>query len=68
MSNRRDTPTAGAAQGGAVKRTELDADRRKAEEESKASPASKPGGFNNDPDDPTNPNEARERTLKKIRR
>jgi hypothetical protein len=68
MSNRRDTPTAGAAQGAAIKRTDLDADRRKAEEESKAPPASKPGGFNNDPDDPTNPNEARERTLKKIRR
>ena len=43
-------------------------DERQAEEESKAQPASKPGGFKNDPDDPTNPNEVRERTLKKIKR
>jgi hypothetical protein len=43
-------------------------DERQAEEESKANPASKPGGFKNDPDDPTNPNEVRERHLKKIKR
>jgi hypothetical protein len=43
-------------------------DERQAEEESQATPASKPGGFKNDPDDPTNPNEVRERTLKKIKR
>jgi hypothetical protein len=43
-------------------------DERQAEEESQAKPASKPGGFPNDPDDPTNPNEVRERHLNKIKR
>lgn len=43
-------------------------DERQADEESKAKPASKPGGFKNDPKDPANPNEVRERTLKKINR
>ena len=43
-------------------------DERQAEEESKADPISKPGGFKNDPPDPTNPNEVRERHLKKINR
>jgi hypothetical protein len=43
-------------------------DQRQAEQESKADTASKPGGFKNDPDDPTNPNEVRERHLKKIKR
>ena len=42
-------------------------DERQAEEESQAKPASKPGSFPNDPDDPTNPNEARERHLNKIK-
>jgi hypothetical protein len=42
-------------------------DERQAEEESRADTASKPGGFNNDPDDPKNPNEVRERHLKKIK-
>jgi hypothetical protein len=42
-------------------------DERQAEEESQAKPASKPGGFPNDPDDPTNPNEVRERHLNKIK-
>jgi hypothetical protein len=42
-------------------------DERQAEEESNADTVSKPGGFNNDPDDPTNPNEVRERHLKKIK-
>jgi hypothetical protein len=41
-------------------------DERQAEEEGQAKPASKPGGFKNDPNDPTNPNEVRERHLKKI--
>jgi hypothetical protein len=41
-------------------------DQRQAEEESQADTVSKPGGFNNQPDDPTNPNEVRERHLKKI--
>ena len=43
-------------------------DERQAEEEGKANTVSKPGGFPNDPDDPTNPNEVRERHLKKIKR
>lgn len=43
-------------------------DERQAEQESKAHTVSKPGGFKNDPDDPTNPNEVRERALKKIER
>ena len=38
-----------------------------AEEECKAQTISKPGGFRNDPDDPTNPNEVRERYLMKLR-
>ena len=42
-------------------------DERQAEEENRADTASKPGGFNNDPDDPKNPNEVRERHLKKIK-
>jgi hypothetical protein len=43
-------------------------DQRQAEEEGNADTVSKPGGFPNDPDDPTNPNEVRERHLKKIKR
>ena len=43
-------------------------DERQAEEESRAEPISRPGGFDNDPKDPTNPNEVRERHLKKIKR
>ena len=42
-------------------------DERQAEEEGNAETVSKPGGFDNDPDDPRNPNEVRERHLKKIR-
>ncbi|MDP9089050.1 MAG: hypothetical protein M3O26_09965 [Pseudomonadota bacterium] len=41
-------------------------DERQAEQEAAAETVSKPGGFDNDPDDPTNPNEVRERHLKKI--
>jgi hypothetical protein len=41
-------------------------DQHQAEAEAKADSASEPGGFSNDPDDPTNPNEVRERHLKKI--
>ncbi|HEX3397699.1 MAG TPA: hypothetical protein VHS76_13425 [Steroidobacteraceae bacterium] len=43
-------------------------DEIQAEEESKAGTVSRPGGFKNQPDDPTNPNEVRERHLKKIKR
>jgi hypothetical protein len=42
-------------------------DRLQAEEERKAQTLSRPGGFRNDPDDPTNPNEVRERYLIKLR-
>jgi hypothetical protein len=40
---------------------------RQADEENKADSVSKPGGFANDPDDPKNPNEARERHQRKVR-
>ncbi len=43
-------------------------DERQAEEESKAPTVSRPGGFQNDPDDPTNPNEVRERHNRQLRR
>jgi hypothetical protein len=43
-------------------------DERQAEEEAKADTVSKPGGFDNDPDDPANPNEVRERHLEKIKK
>lgn len=42
-------------------------DELQAEEESKADTVSRPGCFYNDPDDPTNPNEVRERYLRKLR-
>ena len=42
-------------------------DEIQAEEERKAGTISTPGGFHNDPDVPTNPNEARERYLRKLR-
>jgi hypothetical protein len=44
-----------------------DKNERKGIEESKHDTVSKPGGFENDPDDPTNPNEAIERHRRKIR-
>jgi hypothetical protein len=43
-------------------------DQRQAEEENEQPTISKPGGFRNDPDDPKNPCEVRERHLKKINR
>lgn len=42
-------------------------DERQADDEAAAETVSKPGGFGNDPDDPTNPNEVRERHLKNIK-
>ena len=42
-------------------------DEHQAEKETQAETVSKPGGFDNDPDDPTNPNEVRERHLKKLK-
>jgi hypothetical protein len=40
---------------------------KQAIEESKQETVSRPGGFDNDPDDPTNPNEAIERHRRKLR-
>jgi hypothetical protein len=40
----------------------------KAIEESHKDTVSRPGGFRNDPDDPTSPNEAIERSRRKLRR
>jgi hypothetical protein len=39
----------------------------KAAREGKAETVSRPGGFKNDPDDPTNPNEAIERSRRALR-
>lgn len=44
-----------------------DKNERKAIEESRKPTVSRPGGFKNDPDDPTNPNEAIERHRRKLR-
>jgi hypothetical protein len=41
---------------------------RQGEEKSRPNTGSKPGAFHNDPDDPANPNEVRERHLEKIKR
>jgi hypothetical protein len=45
-----------------------DSNEKKAIEENKHPSVSRPGGFKNDPDDPTNPNEAIERTRRNLRR
>lgn len=42
------------------------ADDKQAEKERQSGSASRPGGFRNDPDDASNPNEVRERHLKKV--
>jgi hypothetical protein len=47
--------------------THPDKNEQKAIDESKEQTVSKPGGFANDPDDPTNPNEAIERHRRKLR-
>jgi hypothetical protein len=62
-----ETPRSGSDKGKSAD-TGKSKDERQAEEESNADTVSKPGGFPNDPDDPTNPNEVRERHLKKIKR
>ena len=67
LSAATEKPHAGSGKGKALD-TGKSKDERQAEEESKADPVSKPGGFKNDPNDPTNPNEVRERHLKKIKR
>jgi hypothetical protein len=43
-------------------------EEKQAEKERQSEPASRPGGFQNDPNDPSNPNEVRERHLKKVDR
>jgi len=50
--------------GAAVEPGQRTARERQAERERRQEPATKPGGFQNDPDDPSNPNEVRERHLK----
>jgi hypothetical protein len=67
LSTRSERSRPGSGKGKAVE-TGKSKDERQAEEESTADPVSKPGGFKNDPNDPTNPNEVRERHLKKIKR
>jgi hypothetical protein len=42
-------------------------DELQAEEERKADTVSRLGGFRNDPDDPTHPDEVRERYLRRLR-
>jgi hypothetical protein len=66
LSTASEQPHRGSKKGKALDRGKS-TDERQAEEESKADTVSKPGGFKNDPDDPTNPNEVRERHLKKIK-
>jgi hypothetical protein len=53
--------------GAAVDPVQRSADERKGLEERQQQPATKPGGFKNDPDDPSNPNEVRERHLKTVK-
>jgi hypothetical protein len=53
------------AAGAATPQRKLDP---KAVRESQEETVSRPGGFRNDPDDPTSPNEAIERSRKKLRR
>ena len=44
-----------------------EAERAKVSQERQEPTVSAPGGFDNDPDDPTNPNEAIERHRRKLR-
>jgi hypothetical protein len=61
------TPTPASKQGPSRADRPLDREEQKAAEERKKPTVSKPGGFQNDPDDPTNPNEAIERHRRKLR-
>lgn len=63
-SNKDNDKTAGER---ASAHTEDVRKKEQLKEESSSETVSKPGGFANDPDEPTNPNEVRERTLKKLR-
>ncbi len=56
-----------AAQGRGHQDAGKDADEAQAAQEKQEPTVSKPGGFRNDPDDPTNPNEAIERTRRQLR-
>jgi hypothetical protein len=67
MSSDKDTEPTQSYRKGAATITTKDKHTRKAEQEKQAAPIAKPGGYKNDPPDATNPNEARERTLEKIR-
>ncbi|HWG68825.1 MAG TPA: hypothetical protein VN692_05330 [Steroidobacteraceae bacterium] len=67
MTSKDDTRRSSPRKRGAATSTAADGDRRQAEEERKADSVSQPGGFKNDPDDAANPNEVRERHLKKLR-
>jgi hypothetical protein len=53
--------------GAAVGPDKASPDERKAAHERSQESATKPGGFKNDPDDASNPNEVRERHLKKVK-
>ena len=68
LSTAATEPAAGSESNRAAVDKGKSKDQRQVEEESRADTVSKPGGFKNDPDDPTNPNEVRERHSKKIRR
>ena len=58
---------AGAEQGPSHSRVHPDANERQATEESRQEPIARPGGFKNDPPDPTNPNEVIERCRRTLR-
>jgi hypothetical protein len=65
MPNNSDPPHEHPANGPVTPKRKVDP---KAIEESRAETVSRPGGFRNDPDDPTSPNEAIERSRRKLRR
>ncbi len=62
-----ESPTPGRATPPADTNEPKAADRAKAARESREGTVSEPGGFENDPDDATNPNEAIERHRRKLR-
>lgn len=51
----------------AIQTTSAEADRAQATREAQQENVSKPGGFKNDPDDSTNPNEVIERHRRQLR-
>jgi hypothetical protein len=50
-----------------VPESSVQPDEAKAERESREPTVSRPGGFGNDPDDPSNPNEVIERSRRRLR-